>query len=624
MCGIAGAYRPEGLPTAVLDIALNAIQHRGPDGAGTYVDGPIAFGMRRLSIIDVEGGQQPIANEDGTVWVVFNGEIYNYVELTRDLEARGHRFHTASDTEVLVHLYEEYGPEMNRYLRGMFAYAIWDNSAHRLYMSRDYFGQKPLYYCRAESNTLLFASELKALCVLATSVGKPLTIREQGIYDYLSLMSIPQPETIYEGVYSLMPGSWLLWDGEQVVIQDYWRPDYRHKVSVSFEEATEQCRKVIAESVRLHLRSDVPLGVLLSGGIDSSIVAYEASRVLGGDLQTFTVSTQVDHFDESTIAVRTARAYGVRNTILPLAVSPLDSLQYLVNQYDQPYADPSAIPSIEIARLARKNVKVVLNGDGGDELFLGYRRYLAAWYGSHLNQLPACLPSIASWVLQQFGPVRRSRLGYSARFLRTLGHTPGKRCLLRTTDALLEVDKHRYYTGGPLRSTEMWLDQIITQQHSELEMQLQMDRLVILPSMLLVKMDIATMAASLEGRSPLLDYKVAEFAASLPVRYHLSRGKGKVLLRAAYRGIIPDEVLNAPKRGFEIPLVKWLQTDLNEITRDTLGSPSALVRKYVTNDYIEGLLSRRILLDHNCGLLLYSLLTLELWLKQSVASASNA
>src|SRR5438477_6225201 len=375
MCGILGAWKRDGLPREAVEQALCQLRHRGPDDAGYFESSPVFLAMRRLAIIDVKGGHQPIFNEDGSIAVVLNGEIYNYVELMSALRTGGHTFRTASDTEVLAHLYEERGQEMVGELRGMFAFAIWDGKKRQLFAARDRFGKKPLYYTRTKDGGLLFASELKALKPLVAAAGQTWKIRDQAIYDYLSLSVIPQPETVYEGVRMLPSACWLTFDGDRLFEQRYWRLECVPRTNLSYSEVLERTRSLVSEAVRLRLRSDVPLGVFLSGGVDSSVVALEAARHLGETLHTFTVSMGHEEFEEAPIAQKTAKLLGVKNTILPLKVSPLDDLQFLVRHYDQPFADSSAIPSYAVSRMARQHLKVVLNGDGGDEVAAGYRRY---------------------------------------------------------------------------------------------------------------------------------------------------------------------------------------------------------------------------------------------------------
>lgn len=616
MCGITGGWHPQPIAEAQITSALDVMRHRGPDDAGILQHDQAFIGMRRLSIIDIAGGHQPIYNEDGSIAVVFNGEIYNYIELIPDLEARGHDLKTKSDTEVLLHLYEEYGTDMCQFLRGMFCFAILDMRANKLFVARDRYGKKPVYYMRPQAGGLMFASEIKALRVLAAATGDSLPISEQGIYDYLSLGVPPQPSTIYENVCALPPGSWLTFDGITLDIQPYWRVDYTTNTVITYEEALEQTRALIAEAVRIRLRSDVPLGVLLSGGIDSTIVAYEAAKQVGDTLETFTVQVDDPTLNEAEVARQTAQTFGVKNTILPLEISPVDTLEALVRQYDQPFADPSAIPSLAIARLARQHVTVALNGDGGDELFAGYRRYVATAMASKFGWIPAPMAKVAADGLNALAPERRSTLGHAARFARTLAYDDGERYLVRTTDTLREEDKRGIWRGTSQRPTETWVEALETHASTDLGTQLSRDVQIILLSLLLVKMDIATMAASLEGRSPLMDHVVGEFAMSLPPHFLIHGNTPKALLRDAYRSYLPEAVISGKKRGFEIPLASWLQNELKPVVMDTLATSSAKVRRYVADDYVDRLVNGEIMQDRNWGYLVYSLLILELWLRE--------
>ena len=573
------------------------------------------MGMRRLAIIDVDGGHQPIYNEDRTLAVVFNGEIYNYRELMMGLKARGHTFVTDSDTEVLVHLYEEKGEQMVDDLRGMFAFSIHDTRDNSLFIARDRFGKKPLYYTRPGSGGLLYASEIKALRPLARAAGECWQINEQAIYDYLSLGVVPQPSTVYLGVYALPPGSWMRFRDETLTIHEYWRPEFSPKTDLSYEAAQERVRSEIAEATRLRLRSDVPLGVFLSGGVDSSVIAYEAAQQVGETLQTFTVNTGAG-FDESPVAQRTAQSLGVKNEVLHIQPSALEGLQTLVRQYDQPYSDSSAIPSLEISRLARERVTVVLNGDGGDEVFAGYRRYVAAVQSARLDILPARLARTLATGLEPFAGARRSPLGLAARFARGLALSPAERYLAWTTDMLREGDKRQVWRRDPRLPTEDRIASIQRHELDALDKQLAADAGINLLSDLLVKMDMATMAHSLEGRSPLLDHKVAEFAWTLPDSYRVRGGTPKAILRDAYRGRLSDEVIGGAKRGFEIPLVGWLEGELKAILKDTLGDPRALVRSYLEGHFIDALLERQVMTDRNWAYIVYALLVLELWLQE--------
>lgn len=622
MCGIVGGLLKRKISAVAVNRALDALAHRGPDDRTCHFDKNAFIGMRRLAIIAIESGRQPIFNEIGTVAVVFNGEIYNYKEIIPELTARGHTLQTESDTEVLVHLYEDYGAEMVHHLRGMFAFAIFDSKKRRMLLGRDRFGKKPLYYSYSKENGLLFASELKSLRALAIGIGQNWEIRDQSVYDYLSLGVVPEPSTIYEDVWMLPQASTLDCDSEGVAERRYWNLDFQRKTEVPYDEAMERTRHIVGEAVKLRLRSDVPVGVFLSGGLDSTVVAYEAARSVGESLRTFTVSTVCDGFDESTIAVETAQSFGVKNTVMRLSLNPVDGLHFVVRQYDQPFADPSAIPSCAVSRLASQHVKVILNGDGGDELFGGYRRYAAVHSARCIRRFPASAVSWACKLLPGASVPRRSMLGFLYRFARGLGLEPAERYLAWTTDMLREKDKSKFWLRGRMQPTEDLIRPHLLQELSPLDAQRNAELTFSLASALMVKMDMATMSASIEARSPLLDSEVAQFAASLPNSYLFRHGRLKSVLRDAYADRIPENVVKGKKRGFEIPLEGWLQRELKPVVMDTLGGQFARVRSYVSGDLIEGMLHGEILSEANRARVIYSMLMLELWLRDNASTGT--
>jgi asparagine synthase (glutamine-hydrolysing) len=619
MCGIAGGIDAGHHDLSIgLDRALAAIAHRGPDDEGRHIGHGVCLGMRRLAIIDRAHGHQPVFNEDGSIGVVFNGEIYNYRELMERLQSRGHRFQTQSDTETLVHLYEDYGEDLCRHLRGMFAFAIWDAKRRELFLARDRLGKKPLYFSRT-AHGLVFASEVKALLPLLHAAGTQPTLHEEALYDYLSLGCVPQPATIYAGVQCLPAGAWCRIDASGTFRQvEYWSPErVQAAPPIPYEEALERTRTLVADAVRCRLESEVPLGVFLSAGVDSSVVAYEASRALGGTLRTYTVAVADQQLDESPIAARTAQALGVKNDILRLDLVSAPDLAAIIRHFDQPFADSSAIPSFAVSRAARQNVTVVLNGDGGDETFAGYRRHLAAAWTARLGWLPARWALLASQSVRPFAETRRSPLGFTTRFLRGLAHQGGARYLHWTTDLLREPLKSRIWLGSRQRPTESWLDTLAPADATPLRRQMLTDLRVNLVSGLLVKMDMASMAASLEARSPLLDHSLVELTASLPDAYLTRGGTPKALLRDAYAGLLPAEVLRGRKRGFEIPLREWLTGGLRPLVHDMLGRPNAFVRTLLDGRFIDDVLGCDHLPDMRWEGVVYALLVLELWADDS-------
>lgn len=618
MCGINGGWTTCSIPGQVLYESLAAMRHRGPDDQGIFVGNQRFLGNCRLSIIDLAGGHQPIFNEDGSVAVVLNGEIYNYIELMSDLVEAGHRFVSRSDTEVLVHLYEEFGTDMCKHLRGMFAFAISDDRQNRLFIARDHFGKKPLYY-QMIPDGMIFASELKSLKLLARHLGLQWCVNEQSVYDYLSLGCVPQPSTIFEGVQALPPGSQIVYDGNGPNITKYWDLVYVPKSKITYSDAVNRTRVLISEAVRMRLRSDVPLGVFLSGGLDSSVVAYEASQVLGRSLRTFTVAINDVQYDESAKAKQTASLLGSSHSVLNLEVCPESDLFKLVTLYDQPFADPSAIPTFGISRLASQHVKVALNGDGGDEFFAGYRRAAAARLSSLGRFFQGPIGTSLAKILNPFSTAaeRRAPWGFAARFVRGLISSGSDRYLIWSTDLFRETDKRRCWLRERMRPTEQWIDGETPAGMGSLDTQLSTDVRIILLSTLLVKMDIASMGASLEARSPLMDYKVAEFAAHLPESYKMKGFRTKALLRDAYRGLLPDQVIRGSKYGFEVPLLNWIKGPLRPVVMDNLRSPLSRINSYVEPRLISELVDGREMRDRNWGHLVYSLLMLELWLREN-------
>ncbi len=573
------------------------------------------MGMTRLAVIDLDTGDQPMFNEDKTIAVVFNGEIYNYKELRRDLIAKGHRFTSKGDTEVLVHLYEELGAAMVLPLRGMFAFAVHDARQRKVLLARDRFGKKPLYLARVKDG-FVFGSEIKAVQVFLDRLGMTTEVSQQAVADYLSLGVVPQPQTIYREVESLPAAHVATLSDRGMEISRYWSPGFEPKHNVDPATAVEDVRRLIRESVDLRLRSDVPLGLFLSGGVDSSIVAYEAAAVLGSSVQSYTIA-MADGFDESPVAKRTAKALGIQNTVLPVSLDPLKGLHAVLDAYDQPFADSSAIPSLQVAAAAREHVTVVLNGDGGDELFGGYRRYLAA---RPYDRMPATLGRVLAAVGSRVGGrvARRSTLGFAARLTAGLTLDESERYLAWTCDMLRQGDKSLYWRGGVVTPTEALVSSLVAPTTSVLDRMMALDHGLNLSSDLLVKMDIACMASSLEARSPLLDHVLAEYAFRLPDSLKVHGTQTKYLLRRAYADVLPREVLIGRKRGFEIPLAGWLASDLRPLIMETVGARDAEVKNYLDAALVDGVLAGNTLADRNVPYLQYALLVLELWLRRSL------
>jgi len=632
MCGIAGAL-DLGAGPGVLDTVdpmTACLYHRGPDEDGIYRDQHVALGSRRLSIVDIAGSTQPIANEDETVWVVFNGQIYNYVELRKDLEQR-HTFRTQGDTETLVHLYEEHGPDFVKRLRGMFAFAIWDTKRRSLLLARDRFGKKPLYYTRnaAARDGFKFASELKALL---TSGDLSTTLDATAVYQYLCFGFVPHPRTAYAEIAAVPPAHWLQIDADGTqTLQRYWHLPAGGTFKGSRQDALEQIRTVFDESVRIRLRSDVPVGVFLSGGIDSGLVTASAARASAEPLQSFCIGFADQRFDERPLARLVAEQYGTRHTEVLVDLNqevarPEDLLTRLVSMYDQPYADSSAIPSNVVSREARKHLKVVLNGDGGDEAFGGYRRYSAALLAEWMT---TTLGPVATKVAQAAPAARRRRgpVAFALRLLEGMALPPRERYLRWSglfTDADAAALCQPDFLARVVEPAGSVVDARIEQAlawgiREPAALMMATDATHVLVDDFLVKMDIATMANSLEGRSPFIDHVLVELAVSLPDRLRASAFQTKPLLRTLAHERLPSALVKAPKRGFEVPMASWMRNELRGLLYEVVLAPDARLREIVRPEEAHRLVSEHLEGQRDHAMRLWALLTLEWWLRSERA-----
>lgn len=621
MCGIAGVIGLDRhVASARVREALRRLVHRGPDGEGWFEDDDVVLGMRRLAIIDVAGGDQPIWNEDRSVAVICNGEIYDYVERLADLAARHHRFQSRSDVNVIPHLYEEHGRDAFAHIRGMFAAAIWDGRSRRLILARDRAGKKPLYYAPLRDG-LAFASELPALLAL---VDRPPDLNPEALADYLRLGFVPHPETIYTGVSALPPGGTLVAGaGVAPTVTPYWRPPEPSPYRGTQREALTELDARLREAVALRLRSDVPVGMFLSGGIDSGLVAAHAAAAGARDLLCFVVEVDDPRFNEAAAARATAARLGLPVETIQLRLAPVDAVERISRLYGQPFGDASAVPTYHVAKAASGLRKVILNGDGGDEVFAGYRRYWAGRYGARLRLLPRPvrrgLANLADRVARQRG--RRSAAGFAARMLRGLGADDGSRYLIWTVDLFADADLSRYFPDLPATgSITRRLGHLSGEAPScgDLRAFLRSDFRLILPDDLLTKMDMATMANSVEARSPLLDIPLTEFAWSLPERWLLHATQTKPLLRALARRHLPAAIAAAPKRGFEVPLERWIAHDLHDAVGDLLLSPDSRVAALGQSARITALVTGRDAFAGNRANTIWCLLMLELFLRAPV------
>jgi len=616
VCGICGLVALDGgvVDPAALEAMNATLVHRGPDSAGSFLGGPVGLAMRRLAIIDLAGGDQPIGNEDGSVQVVQNGEIYNYRDLRHRLERRGHTFRTRSDTEVLVHLYEDQGPSFVEALRGMFAIALWDSRERRLVLARDRFGIKPLYY-RNEGGVLSFASELKALL---RQPGFSRDVAPAALEAFLALNSIPAPLTVYREARKLPPGHVLVWEpASGLSLERYARPApvaAGHNRRDGEAELAEELRARLRDSVRAHLVADVPVGVLLSGGIDSSLLAALAALEGNGRLHTFTIGFEEGSFDERAEARLVAERYGTEHHEVVLRPDAAELLPALAESFDEPFGDSSAIPTYLVSELARKHVKVALSGEGSDELFGGYYTYVADSLAPHVGALAR-----AARPLVELLPSSSQRVSadYMAkRFVRGAGlpplerHHAWKEIFSREARADLLLPERR--SGfDPLSLYRARYAE--TEGAEPLARLLDVDLGLYLVDDLLVKTDRASMAHSLEVRVPFLDQLVAELALALPDRLKVRGLAKKRLLRIAAAPLLPPELLRGKKRGFSIPMAAWLRGELVPFARDVL-SPDAIRRQgYFRPEAVTRLLDTHVARREDLSRQLWGLLAFSLW-----------
>ncbi|MFL6334945.1 MAG: asparagine synthase (glutamine-hydrolyzing) [Pyrinomonadaceae bacterium] len=626
MCGIVGMVNLDGraVEAELLARMNQAIFHRGPDEDGVYLKGHVGLAMRRLAIIDLKGGQQPIADEEGTAWIVYNGEVYNYREVKRELEARGHRFHTDCDTEVVLHAYLEYGADAPKHLRGMFAFAIWDERKRELFVARDRVGKKPLLYARTR-DSFVFGSEFSAL-LLHPSVSRE--IDRAALDDYLSFMCVPAPQTAYRDIRKLEPGHSLTLDAAgEIRTQRYWEPDFSKKVKLSEEEAGERALELLREAVRVRLMSEVPLGAFLSGGIDSSAVVALMAEESATPVKTFSIGFEEQDFSELHHARRVAERVGAEHHEFVVRPDALEVLPTLVEHYGEPYADSSAIPTYYVSRETRRHVTVALNGDGGDECFAGYERHAAMRLSERYRKLPGVLReqviNRALRLLPDSG-ARRSRAGKLGRFLGAASLPPVERYLRwvttvqRDTKEELYTDEFRAEVGD--RDASAWLRPWFARANGAgvVDAALLADTMTYLPNDLLVKVDIASMANSLEARSPFLDHHVIEFAASLPENLKLRGLTTKYILKKTLQKLLPSENLTRGKMGFGVPIGHWFRGQMQPFLRENLLSDAAARRGLFRPEAVRRMVELHTRGERDYTHQLWTLLMLELWFQRFI------
>lgn len=633
MCGITGAIWTDpqrGIDAPTLARMTDVLRHRGPDDQGTYYNEfrlrppyealpGIALGFRRLSIIDLATGQQPMSNEDGSVWIIFNGEIYNYLDLRRRLEGSGHKFRTDSDTETIVHLYEDEGPQCFSHLNGMFAVAIWDSNRRRLVLGRDRLGKKPLVY-RHDPGRLLFASELKSLLELP---GLPREIDPSAVDEYLTYQYVPHPNCILRGFRKLPQGHFAVWQDDKLEVRPYWQPDFTVERRLPRSTAGEQLRGLLDSAVQMRMQSDVPLGAFLSGGVDSSLIVALMQRHSSEPVKTFSIGFPVKEYDEMKYAELVARHLQTDHHTLRVEPNAVEILPKLAWHYDEPFGDSSAIPTWYVSKMTREHVTVALSGDGGDELFAGYPRYRAVALAARLDWLTPVKSVLAAraWQWLPSSGRQKSRLRQLKRFSEALSQSPERRYL-----DWISIFNER-------RRADLYQDEFLAQLTTDPAAFLRSawkrcqgrdpvtcaslaDLVTYLPCDLMTKVDLASMAHGLEVRAPFLDYRVVEFAAALPMRLKYRRGRGKRLLRESFGDLLPREIWGRKKMGFGVPLDHWFRHDLRELTSDLLLSENSSLRQFVRPDAVQTLWDehqqRRF--DHSARL--WTLVMLESWLRQ--------
>ena len=625
MCGIVGIVRNDGksVDEGLLSRMCTAIRHRGPDDDGFYFNGPAGLGMRRLSIIDVKGGHQPIHNQDRTAWIVYNGEIYNYLELRERLEKLGHTFYTNSDTEAIIHAYDQYGSDCPRHLRGMFAFAIWDERTQELLLARDRVGKKPLLYAHVNGQ-LVFGSEFSAL-LQHPDISRE--IEPEALDYYLSFMCVPAPLTAYKSIRKLEPAHTLRWRKGEIKTERYWLPDFSRKLKISEQEAGEQAVEILREATRIRLMSEVPLGAFLSGGIDSSAVVALMSEESIEPVKTFSIGFEEQDFSELHHARRVAEHIGADHHEFIVRPDAVEILPILVEHYGEPYADSSAVPTYYVARETRKHVTVALNGDGGDESFAGYNRYVAMGMAEKYRKLPEVLRESVIRQAVDLVPTSetvRTRVRSAKRFLQAASLSKVDR-YMRWVSTFSEEAKESLYSDqfrlqvnrfDAASTVEPWFAQ--ANGAGVIDTSMLADIMTYLPNDLLVKVDIAAMAVSLEARSPFLDHHVIEFAASLPEKLKARGMTTKYLLKRVLRRLLPEENLNREKMGFGVPIGHWFRGKMQPFLREVILSEKSLRRGLFKPEAVRELVELHTRGERDYSHQLWTLLMLELWFNRFI------
>ncbi len=626
MCGITGIANANlrSVDREVLRNMNAAIIHRGPDDDGFYYNENIGLAMRRLAIIDLAHGKQPIYNQNRTACIVFNGEIYNFQELKKNLESEGIEFKTNSDTEVIIHLYDKYGADCVLHLRGMFAFAIWDDLDKSLFIARDRIGKKPLLYSHQPNGDLIFGSEFSAL------LSHPAVSREvnfESIDSYLSYLCVPAPQTAFQQIKKLEPAHWLRWRDGKIETKRYWLPDFSKKINISEEEAVEETTRILRESTKLRMISEVPLGAFLSGGVDSSTIVALMAEESSQPVKTFSIGFEEEDFSELKYARQVAEHIGAEHHEFIVKPDALEVLPMLVEHYGEPYADASAIATYYVARETRKHVTVALNGDGGDESFAGYERYFDMRLAEKYHKIPSVVRKVLIENAVNLFPtseLKRSRARDLKRFVKAAS-LPKVERYFQWVSAIDRQTKDNLYTkefksrlngDDPAAILETWFAK--ADGGGIVDATMFTDQQTYLPNDLLVKVDIASMANSLEARSPFLDHKVIEFAASLPENIKLRGTETKYLLKKAASKLVPREVLYRKKMGFGVPLTHWFRNEMKDFLRENLLSEKFARRGIVKAEVVKILVEEHINAERDHVWQLWTLLMLELWFQRFI------
>lgn len=599
---------------------LEAMAHRGPDDEGIYTAAGVCLGHRRLSIIDLSSaGHQPLANEDKTIWVILNGEIYNYKDLRLELDKKGHVFTSHSDTEVIVHLYEEEGEDCVKSLAGMFAFAIWDVKKKLLLLARDRIGKKPLLYSYINEN-FCFASEFSGL--LKSNLIKR-ELNPEALDYYLTFGYIPAPLTIYKNVFKLLPAHILIFKDGQMRIEKYWQLDYENKIDISEKDAQEQVLRLLLDAVRIRLYSDVPLGAFLSGGIDSSVIVGLMSEISRQRIKTFSIGFDESDYNELRFARNIAKHFTTEHHEFIVKPKALEILPMLVEHYGEPYADPSCIPTYYLSKMCKQYVTVALNGDGGDESFAGYERYQAMVFSERLNRLPRILKNGLSLISRKSIPQSldgKKFFSKMRRFFDAIALPIDKR-YMRWIGVIDDELKKKVYSEDLLNLTKNFSTSKFFKQHlynnskksGLVDRLINLDTATYLPNDLLVKVDIASMANALEVRSPFLDHRLMEFVASLPSGFKLKGFAQKYILKKVAAKVIPHRNIHRSKQGFGVPVGMWFRHELREFLCDNLFSQEFLKYGYFSPGFIKEMVNQHVSNRKNYTFQLWTLLMFKLW-----------